>query len=100
MKTEETINPVTETKTRDHSGKKISVKDLNAYFGSVKVLKNISIDIHENKVLAIIGPSGCGKSTFLRSLNRMHEVVGGTIIGKIMLDGFPEAEPLSDNVGI
>jgi phosphate transport system ATP-binding protein len=87
MKTEETINPVTETKTRDHSGKKISVKDLNAYFGSVKVLKNISIDIHENKVLAIIGPSGCGKSTFLRSLNRMHEVVGGTITGKIMLDG-------------
>ena len=83
------MEPVTvaEEKIRHHSSSKISVTDLNAYFGSLRVLKNISIDIHENKVLAIIGPSGCGKSTFLRSLNRMHEVVGGTISGKILLDG-------------
>ena len=89
MKQNEVMNPIaaTDEHIQHHAISKISVRDLNAYFGSVKVLKNISIDIHENKVLAIIGPSGCGKSTFLRSLNRMHEVVGGTISGKILLDG-------------
>ena len=66
---------------------KISVKNLDAYYGKNKVLKNVSIDIPRNKVLAIIGPSGCGKSTFLRSINRMHEVVGGTISGEILLEG-------------
>ncbi len=66
---------------------KISVKNLEAYYGKNKVLKNVSLDIPKNKVLAVIGPSGCGKSTFLRCLNRMHEVVGGTITGSIMLDG-------------
>ncbi len=66
---------------------KISVKDLCAYFGKTKVLKNITMDIPSKKVVAIIGPSGCGKSTFLRSINRMHEVVGGTITGSILLDG-------------
>ncbi len=60
---------------------------LNAFFGKIQALKNISLKIPKNKVLAIIGPSGCGKSTFLRSLNRMHEEVGGTIKGKILLDG-------------
>lgn len=65
---------------------KISVENLDAYYGKNKVLKNISIDIPENQVIAIIGPSGCGKSTFLRCLNRMHEVVGGTINGKILLE--------------
>ena len=66
---------------------KISVKNLEAFYGKNKVLHNISIDIPKNKVLAIIGPSGCGKSTFIRCLNRMHEVVGGTIKGEILLDG-------------
>ncbi|MCK9212182.1 MAG: phosphate ABC transporter ATP-binding protein PstB [Ignavibacteriaceae bacterium] len=66
---------------------KISVKNLDAFYGKNKVLKNISIDIPRNKVVAIIGPSGCGKSTFLRCLNRMHEVVGGTITGSIQVDG-------------
>ncbi len=66
---------------------KISVNDLSSYFGKTKVIKNISITIPEKKVIAIIGPSGCGKSTFLRSLNRMHEIVGGTITGSIFLDG-------------
>lgn len=68
-------------------GIKISVKNLDAFYGKNKVLHNISIDIPKNKVLAIIGPSGCGKSTFIRCLNRMHEVVGGTIKGEILLDG-------------
>jgi len=66
---------------------KISVKNLEAFYGKNKVLHNISIDIPKNKVLAIIGPSGCGKSTFIRCLNRMHEVVGGSIKGEILLDG-------------
>jgi phosphate transport system ATP-binding protein len=60
---------------------------LNAYFGKVQALKEISLKIPNNKVLAIIGPSGCGKSTFLRCLNRMHEEVGGSIKGSILLDG-------------
>ncbi len=66
---------------------KLSVKNLSAFFGKTKVLDSISLDISDHKVLAIIGPSGCGKSTFLRSLNRMHEVVGGTITGEIIFDG-------------
>ncbi len=66
----------------------ISVKNLNAYYEKKShVLKNVNIDIPRNKVLAIIGPSGCGKSTFIRCLNRMHEVVGGTITGSIELEG-------------
>jgi phosphate transport system ATP-binding protein len=72
---------------------KLAVKNLDAYYGKNKVLKNISIDIPKNQVVAIIGPSGCGKSTFIRCLNRMHEVVGGTITGTILLDG----EDLSKN---
>jgi phosphate transport system ATP-binding protein len=72
---------------------KIAVKNLDAFYGKNKVLKNISIDIPKNQVVAIIGPSGCGKSTFIRCLNRMHEVVGGTITGTILLDG----EDLSKN---
>lgn len=65
---------------------KISVQNLSAYFGKTQVLKEVSIDIPEKKVVAIIGPSGCGKSTFLRSINRMHEVARGTITGKIIFD--------------
>jgi phosphate transport system ATP-binding protein len=60
---------------------------LNAFFGKVNALKEISLKIPQNKILAIIGPSGCGKSTFLRCLNRMHEEAGGTITGKVLLDG-------------
>ena len=53
----------------------VSVKGLSVYFGKHQVLKNVSLDIKSRAVTAIIGPSGCGKSTFLRSLNRMHELV-------------------------
>jgi phosphate transport system ATP-binding protein len=69
------------------SGKiRMETQNLNAYFSKVHALNNISLSIPKNKVLAIIGPSGCGKSTFLRCLNRMHEEVGGTIEGKVLLD--------------
>lgn len=53
----------------------ISVKDLNLYYGLNHALKNVSMDIYENKVTAFIGPSGCGKSTFLKTLNRMNDLV-------------------------
>lgn len=66
---------------------RMETHDLNAYFSKVHALKNISLAIPKNKVLAIIGPSGCGKSTFLRCLNRMHEEVGGTIKGSVLIDG-------------
>ena len=66
---------------------RMETRDLNAYFSRVHALKNISLSVPKNKVLAIIGPSGCGKSTFLRCLNRMHEEVGGTIKGSVLIDG-------------
>ena len=67
---------------------KISVKDLNFYYGSQKALDNISVEIPANQVTAFIGPSGCGKSTFLRCFNRMNETILGTRIqGTILLDG-------------
>ena len=65
---------------------RMSAQNVDAYFGKTRALKNVSLDIPANRVMAIIGPSGCGKSTFLRNLNRMHEVVGGTMAGKILLD--------------
>ncbi len=77
-----------DSSSQDSSSKiRMEAIKLNAYFGKTQALKNISVKIPINKVLAIIGPSGCGKSTFLRSLNRMHEEVGGTIKGDILLDG-------------
>ena len=66
---------------------KIAARKVNAFFGKTQALKNISLDFRSQRVIAIIGPSGCGKSTFLRCLNRMHEVAGGTMSGEILLDG-------------
>ena len=67
---------------------KIVVKDLNFYYGNFHALKNISIEIGERKVTAFIGPSGCGKSTFLRTLNRMNDLIPDTkLTGKVFLDG-------------
>jgi phosphate transport system ATP-binding protein len=89
MRVNEVIDVGIDKKMHTHSESniKISVENLSAFFGKTRVLDNISLDVHDRKVLAIIGPSGCGKSTFLRSLNRMHEVVGGTISGEITFDG-------------
>ena len=67
---------------------KIITKDLNLFYGENHALKNITMDIKENTVTAFIGPSGCGKSTFLKSINRMNDLVDGVRIdGKILLDG-------------
>ena len=67
---------------------KISVKNLDLYYSDFKALKNVNLDIEENKITAFIGPSGCGKSTLLKSLNRMNDLVEGCRInGKVELDG-------------
>jgi phosphate transport system ATP-binding protein len=67
---------------------KIHAEGVDAWFGKTHVLKNISMDIADKGVTALIGPSGCGKSTFIRCLNRLHEVVpGARIQGEILLDG-------------
>lgn len=69
-------------------GAKIKVKNLNFYYGNFKALDNIHIDIEDRKITALIGPSGCGKSTFIRTLNRMNDLIEGTKVeGTILLDG-------------
>ena len=66
---------------------KIEAKNVDFYYGSFHALKNISIDIPSNEVVAFIGPSGCGKSTFLRLFNRMNDLIPGTRLeGKIIID--------------
>src|SRR5215469_12863948 len=71
-----------------HDAPAISTRDLSVFFGEKHVLKHVSLDIGARAVTAIIGPSGCGKSTFLRSLNRMHELVPtARIEGQIRLFG-------------
>jgi phosphate transport system ATP-binding protein len=70
------------------SGERVTVRELNAYFGASHAVKALSMGIQTNRITAIIGPSGCGKSTFLRCLNRMHEVVpGARMEGSVLLDG-------------
>jgi phosphate transport system ATP-binding protein len=67
---------------------RIDVKDLNVYYGSFKAVEDVSMSIEARSVTAFIGPSGCGKSTFLRTLNRMHEVIpGGRVEGRVELNG-------------
>ena len=67
---------------------KISVKDLNLYYGAKHALKNINMEIRERAITAFIGPSGCGKSTFLKCMNRMNDLVEGVRIeGRVLLDG-------------
>lgn len=67
---------------------KILVDDLNLYYGEKQALFNVSLDIKEKEVTALIGPSGCGKSTFLRTLNRMNDLIDGVrVIGNITIDG-------------
>src|SRR6478609_11474614 len=67
---------------------KLSVRDLNFYYGSFHALKNINLDIPEGKVTAFIGPSGCGKSTLLRTFNRMYALYPEQrAAGRILLDG-------------
>jgi phosphate transport system ATP-binding protein len=68
--------------------KRIEVNDLNVFYGKFKAVEDISLTIEPRTVTAFIGPSGCGKSTFLRTLNRMHEVIPGAYVeGEVLIDG-------------
>ena len=67
---------------------KIEARHLNLYYGQKHALKDVNLDIKENKITAFIGPSGCGKSTFLKTLNRMNDYVDNVKIeGDVILDG-------------
>jgi phosphate transport system ATP-binding protein len=67
---------------------KVQVAHMNFYYGPRRVLENIALDVQPNQVTALIGPSGCGKSTFLRSLNRMNDIVpGARVEGSVRIDG-------------
>lgn len=77
---------------------KISIQDMELYYGDFQAIKGISMEIPENRITAFIGPSGCGKSTVIKSLNRMNDLVEGCrITGKILLDGvdiYNEMDPI------
>jgi phosphate transport system ATP-binding protein len=75
----------------------IRTEHLNFYYGAAQALHDVSLDIPLKRVTAFIGPSGCGKSTFLRSLNRMNDIIEGTrLTGKVILDGRDIYAPSTD----
>jgi phosphate transport system ATP-binding protein len=81
------------------SGHGIEVRDLNAWYGRLHAVRNISMSFRPRQVTAMIGPSGCGKSTLIRCLNRLHEVVPGTRVeGQVLLDGVDIYAPGTDPV--
>lgn len=81
--------------------KSIDVSDLNIYYGDFLAVEGVNIPIRARSVTAFIGPSGCGKSTFLRSLNRMHEVIpGARVEGKVTIDGEDLYGPDMDPVNV
>src|SRR3954463_3376192 len=80
---------------------KIGVEGLNFYYGPRRVLEQITVRIRPNEVTALIGPSGCGKSTFLRTLNRMNDIVpGARVDGAITIDGQDIYAPAVDVVDL
>jgi phosphate transport system ATP-binding protein len=80
---------------------KMETRGLHFYYGSNHALKNINIEIREHQITALIGPSGCGKSTFLRTLNRLNELIPHTRIeGTITLDGQDIYQPSTDVVSL
>jgi phosphate transport system ATP-binding protein len=79
----------------------ISVRNLSVYYGRTSALKNVSVDIPDRSITAIIGPSGCGKTTLLRSFNRMIDTVEDTrVTGKILVDGEDIFDPKTDVTSI
>ena len=79
----------------------IDVRDLNFYYGQKRALENITLGIQPNVVTAFIGPSGCGKSTFLRTLNRMNDIIAGSRVeGSVIIDGANIYAPSTDVVAL
>ena len=90
-----------ENDSNNKYGFKIRVKDLNFYYSSVQTLYGIKMDIPARQVTALIGPSGCGKSTFLRTLNRMNDIIEGTRAeGKIWIDQLDIYDSATDIVAL
>ena len=80
---------------------KVDVRDLSFFYGAKRALENISMQIRPNLVTAFIGPSGCGKSTFLRTLNRMNDIIPGTRVeGEVLIDGHNVYGPGTDVVDL
>jgi phosphate transport system ATP-binding protein len=83
------------------AAKAVEVTDLDLYYGAFHAVKSVSMTIRPNRVTALIGSSGCGKSTFLRSLNRMHELVpGARVDGSVVIDGQDIYAPGVDPVAV
>ena len=81
--------------------KRIEVTDLNVYYGKFLAVEGVSLTIEPRTVTALIGPSGCGKSTFIRTLNRMHEVIPGAYVeGEVRIDGNNLYDPSVDPVAV
>src|SRR6185369_4848299 len=86
---------------RETMAKSIDVSDLNIYYGDFLAVEGVNMTIRAKAVTAFIGPSGCGKSTFLRTLNRMHEVIpGARVEGKVMVSGQSLYDPAIDPVAV
>jgi phosphate transport system ATP-binding protein len=97
------VGPNAQVRTADQAAPaasgRIEVEGLNVYYGGFRAVRDVSLSIRPHAVTAIIGPSGCGKSTFLRSLNRMHEVVpGARVEGQVRLDDIDVYGPTVDPV--
>ena len=81
------VEPSKKDRDYDQVLYKVAIRNLDGWFGTKQVLKNINLDIKSNVATAIIGPSGCGKTTLIRCLNRMHEMTpGATAKGRVMID--------------
>lgn len=87
MEEKKAIKVMETIKNKKRIEDKILTKGLNLWFGTNHVLKDISVSVKENRITAIIGPSGCGKTTLIRTFNRMCDVDGARVEGKIFLDG-------------
>lgn len=103
----ETSTNIPKNDSQESSVYKMTIRNLNFFYGNNKVLHDVSLDVQDRKVTALIGPSGCGKSTFLRTLNRMNETIPDTRMeGTIKLDGrniykeFKDPSALRTRVGM
>ena len=91
--------PPSATPPTDRAGlaEKVTIRDLNFFYGDARALKSISLPLYQNKVTAFIGPSGCGKSTLLRVLNRMYDLYPNQrATGEVMFDGSNILSPKQD----
>jgi phosphate transport system ATP-binding protein len=89
------------SRARDATARRVTIEDLNAYYGQNHAVKGLHLEFAPNEVTAIIGPSGCGKSTMVRCINRMHEEVpGARATGSVRLDQVDVYEPSIDVVSV